>query len=90
MYGYNLQRKVEAYSLLTIMDEDGDGRGKPVAYCFQRPGTKDNQERILSYFCDTNDTSKTKIVMVDKDLTGINVLISKCQMQKYSYVNFML
>ena len=42
IYGYNLQRKLEAYSLLTIMDEDGDGRGKPVAYCFQRSETKDN------------------------------------------------
>ena len=42
IYGYNLQRKLEAYSLLSIMDEDGDGRGKPVACCFQRSETKDN------------------------------------------------
>lgn len=42
IYGYNLQRKLEAYSLSTIMAEDGDGRGKPVAYCFQRSETKDN------------------------------------------------
>ena len=27
---------IEAYPLLTMMVEDGDGRGKPVAYCFQR------------------------------------------------------
>ena len=60
-----------------MMVEDGDGRGKPVAYCFQRSETKENLEKILDYFCKTNDTSKTKIVMVDKDLTEISVLRSK-------------
>ena len=64
---YNVN--IEAYPLLTMMVEDGDGRGKPVAYCFQRSETKVNLEKNLDYFCRTNDTSKTKIVMVDKDLT---------------------
>ena len=72
---YNVN--VEAYPLLTMMVEDGDGRGKPVAYCFQRSETKVNLEKILDYFCRTNDTSKTKIVMVDKDITEISVLKSK-------------
>ena len=72
---YNVN--IEAYPLLTMMVEDGDGRGKPVAYCFQRSETKVNLEKILDYFCRTNDTSKTKIVMVDKDLTEISVLKSK-------------
>ena len=31
---YNVN--IKAYRLLTMMVEDGDGRGKPVAYCFQR------------------------------------------------------
>ena len=31
---YNVN--IEAYPLLTMMVEDGDWRGKPVAYCFQR------------------------------------------------------
>ena len=31
---YNVN--IEAYPLLTMMVEDGDGRGKPVAYCFQK------------------------------------------------------
>ena len=31
---YNVN--IEAYPLLTMMVEDGDGRGKPVPYCFQR------------------------------------------------------
>ena len=72
---YNVN--IEAYPLLAMMVEDGDGRGKPVAYCFQRSETKENLEKILDYFCKTNDTSKTKIVMVDKDLTEISVLRSK-------------
>ena len=72
---YNVN--IETYPLLTMMVEDGDGRGKPVAYCFQRSETKVNLEKILDYFCRTNDTSKTKIVMVDKDLTEISVLKSK-------------
>ena len=72
---YNVN--IEAYPLLTMMVEDGDGRGKPVAYCFQRSETKVNFEKILDYFFRTNDTSKTKIVMVDKDLTEISVLKSK-------------
>ena len=59
------------------MVEDGGGRGKPVAYYFHRSETKVNMEKILDYFCRTNDTSKTKIVMVDKDLTEISVLKSK-------------
>ena len=29
---YNVN--IEAYPLFTMMVEDGDGRGKPVAYCF--------------------------------------------------------
>ena len=72
---YNVN--IEAYPLLTMMVEDGDGRGKPVAYCIQRSEAKVNLEKILDYFCRTNDTSKTKIVMVDKDLTEISVLKSK-------------
>ena len=57
------------------MVQDGDGRGK--AYCFQRSETTDSLERILSYLCDSNDTPKTKFVMVDKDLTKIE--IAKCR-----------
>ena len=72
---YNVN--IEGYPLFAIMAEDGDGRGKPVAYCFLRSETKDNLEKVLNYFCNFNDTSRTKIVMVDKDLSVINVLKSK-------------
>ena len=61
---YNVN--IEAYPLLTMIFEDWDGRGKPVAYCFQISETKENLEKILDYFCRTNDTSKSKIIMVER------------------------
>ena len=45
---YNVN--IEAYPLLTMMVEDGDGWGKPVTYCFQRSETKVNLEKILDFF----------------------------------------
>ena len=38
----------------------------------------ENLEKVLEYFCNFNDTSRIKIVMVDKDLSIINVL--KCKL----------
>ena len=72
---YNVN--IEGYPLFAIMVEDGDGRGKPAAYCFLRSETKENLEKVLTYFSDFNDVSRSKIIMVDKDLTEINVLKSK-------------
>ena len=62
------------------MAEDGDGRGKPVAYCFARSETKENLETVLDFFCNFSDVSGTKIVMVDKDLSIINSL--KCKLSE--------
>ena len=73
---YNVN--IEGYPLFAIMAEDGDGRGKPVAYCFVSSETKENLEKVLEYFCNFNDTSRTKIIMVDKDLWTINAL--KCKL----------
>ena len=60
---YNVN--IDEYPLLRMMFEDGDGRGKPVAYCFQRSETKENLD-FFDYFCRTNDTSNTKIIMEHK------------------------
>ena len=72
---YNVN--LEGYPLFAIMVEDGDGRGKPVAYCFIRSETKENIEQCLTHFCNFNDVSQSKVIMVDKDLTEINALKSK-------------
>ena len=72
---YNVN--LEGYPLFAIMVEDGDGRGKPVAYCFIRSETKENIKQCLTHFCNFNDVSQSKVIMVDKDLTEINALKSK-------------
>ena len=50
--------------------------GKPAAYCFIRPETMENIEKCLTYFCNFNGVSKSRVITVDKDLTEINVLVS--------------
>ena len=54
---YNVS--IVAYPLLTIMADDGDGRAKPVAYCFQRSKTKDSLKKIIDSFCKTNHYANT-------------------------------
>ena len=67
----------EGFNLNAILVEDQDGSGKPVAYCFMRRETKESLERIIDIFCEQNDTSKVNVIMVDKDLTEINLLEEK-------------
>ena len=55
---------IEAYPLLTMMVEDGDGRGKLVAYCFQRSETKVNLEKILDYEGCSNMNASSSITFV--------------------------
>ena len=50
---YNLN--MEGYPLFTIMAEDGDGKGKTMAYCFVKNEGKENLEKTLTYFCNIND-----------------------------------
>lgn len=64
----------EGYILNSILAEDSDGSGKPVAYCFMRRETKETVEKVIDMFCEHNDTSKVNVIMVDKDLTEISVL----------------
>ena len=69
---YNIN--MEGYPLFTIMAEDGDGKGKPVAYCFLKNVSKENRENTLSYFCDINDVADVRIVMIDKGMDELNVI----------------
>ena len=39
-----------------------------------RRETKKSLEKIIDIFCEQNDTSKVNVIMVDKDLTEINLL----------------
>ena len=83
----------EGYPLFTILAEDGDGRGKPVAYCYVKSETKENMQKVLEKFCEYNDVSDVRIIMVDKDLNEINaikqfipgatVLLCKFHVMKY-------
>ena len=67
----------EGYILNAILVEDQDSSGKPVAYSFMRRETKECLEKIIDIFCEQNDTSKANDIMVDKDLTEINLLEEK-------------
>ena len=67
---YNVN--VEGYPLFAILAEDRDGRGKPVTYCYVRSETKGNICKVLMKFCENNDVSGVKIIMVDKDLNEMN------------------
>ena len=57
---------MESYPLFTIMAEYGDGKGKPVAYCFLKNESKENIEKTLTYFCDKNDVPYVRIVINER------------------------
>ena len=88
---YNVN--IEGYPLFAILAEDGDGRGKPVAYCYVRSETKENINTVLEKFCEYNDVKGVRIVMLDKDLNEMNairehiptatVLLCKFHVMKY-------
>ena len=78
----------EGYILNTILVEDQDGSRKPVAYSFMRRKTKESLEKIIDIFCEQNDTSKVNVIMVDKDLTEINLLEEKIPHAHIQICNF--
>ena len=64
-----------------------------VAYCYVKSETKENMQKVLETFCEYNDVSDVRIIMVDKDLNEINaikqfipgatVLLCKFHVMKY-------
>ena len=62
---YNVN--IEGYPLFAILAEEGDGRGKPVAYCYFRSESKEHINKVLEKFCEHNDVTGVRIVMVGKD-----------------------
>ena len=51
-----------------ILAGDGDGRGKPEAYCYVRSETKEHINKVLEKFCEHKDVTGMKIVVVGEDL----------------------
>ena len=64
---------VQGYLLLAALTE-GDKTGKLVAYCYVRLEIKENIGKVLLKFCEDNNVSRLRIVMVDQDLNEMNAL----------------
>ena len=65
---------IEGYPLFANLAEDGDERGKPVAYCYDRSETKENIYTVLEKFYKDTDVNGVRIVMLDKDLNEMNAI----------------
>ena len=64
----------ENYLLYVIMVQNSNGEGRPVAYCWMNAETKVNLEFCYQALKSCKDLPDIKVIMVDKDLTNINVL----------------
>ncbi|CAF1023307.1 unnamed protein product [Brachionus calyciflorus] len=65
---------LEKFDLLTMLAQDSNLKGVPIAYCFIRSETNENLNWIYSTFSKYNDIIKNKVIMVDKDLSNIDIL----------------
>ena len=65
------------YPLFTLLVEDGDGLGQPVAFAIMAREDQSHVEGFLKYFGEANDMSRTHCVVVDKDMAEINA-VKKC------------
>ncbi|XP_047129191.1 uncharacterized protein LOC124809264 [Hydra vulgaris] len=65
------------YPLFTLLVEDCDGVGQPIAFAIMTSEDQNHIEKFLEYFAECNDISKTQCVVVDKDVAEINA-INKC------------
>ncbi|CAF1606765.1 unnamed protein product [Rotaria magnacalcarata] len=65
---------IENYQLYICMAQNANLKGVPVSYCLMNSGNKDNLEFFYAAMRDLNDLQKTQVIMVDKDLTNIDIL----------------
>lgn len=65
------------YALCTLLVEDGEGRGQPVAFAILAREDQEHIETFLTLFMNENDMSQTVVTVVDKDMAEINA-IKKC------------
>ena len=64
----------ENYLLYVIMAQNSNGKGRPVAYCWMKSETKENLEFLYRLLKLTPHIPEIKIILVDKDLTNLEVL----------------
>jgi len=71
-----LQTNNMRYPLFTLLCEDGDGFGQPVAFCVVVRESEDHIASFLQFFSDNNDISRTSVVVTDKDQAELNAIAS--------------
>jgi len=65
---------LEKFQLFSILAQDNNLRGVRVAYCFMNTDTKENLNFFYASFSKHNNVTKTNAIIIDKDLTNINLL----------------
>ncbi|CAF3460435.1 unnamed protein product [Rotaria sp. Silwood2] len=65
---------IENYQLYICLVQNAGLKGVPVAYCLMTTGNKDNLHFFYSAICEDNDITQTQVIMVDKDLTNLDIL----------------
>jgi hypothetical protein len=56
------------------MAQNSNGKGRPVAYCWMKSETKENLEFLYRLLKLSPHIPEIKIILVDKDLTNLEVL----------------
>ncbi|CAF1088511.1 unnamed protein product [Brachionus calyciflorus] len=64
----------ENYLLYVILVQDSNCNGRPIAYCFMRNETLENLEFFYKTFTEINDIENVQVVLVDKDLTNLDLI----------------
>jgi hypothetical protein len=62
------------FPLVTHRVEDGDGVGQPVAFAVLCLEDEGSTKRFLNFIAGNNDISRTKVAVVDKDMSEINAI----------------
>ena len=65
---------VENYLLFIIMVQNGESKGVPIAYCLMNTDSKENIEFMYDMLKENNDLCNTKCIIIDKDLTNVDVI----------------
>jgi hypothetical protein len=65
---------LEKFQLISILAQDNNLRGVPVAYCLMNTDTKENLNFFYENFLKHNNVTKTNAIIIDKDLTNIDLL----------------
>jgi hypothetical protein len=65
------------YPLFTLLIEDGNGIGQPVAFGIMAREDQSHIEAFLEYFAQNNNLQITQSIVVDKDAAEINAIHAK-------------